>query len=264
MEKALSYILTPVFYLLFLLTLVFFHGVQWVAFNVFGYQAHKNSVSILNWFLMRTSQVLGTTYRYVNPRHLPEDRPIILVSNHQSMYDIPPIIWYFRKYHPKFVSKKELGKGIPSVSYNLRHGGSVLIDRKNTEQSLDAIRSLGNYISQYNRTAVIFPEGTRSKDGTPKPFKKAGLKALFESAPDALVVPMTIIDSWKLHKFGGSFPLGLGVRIQHVVHEPMSIEGDTDELILRLEKIINGEISRNGHAGTTAERADGKDANPST
>ena len=68
----------------------------------------------------------------------------MIVANHQSMNDIPPIIWYLRKHHPKFVSKMELGKGIPSVSYNLVHGGSVLIDRKNSKQAIGQIGKLEN------------------------------------------------------------------------------------------------------------------------
>ena len=40
--------------------------------------------------------------------------------------------------HPKFISKKELGRGFPSVSYNLRVGGSALIERKNPRQALAA------------------------------------------------------------------------------------------------------------------------------
>ena len=44
-------------------------------------------------------------------------QPIIVVSNHQNMMDIPPLIWYFRHQHAKFISKKELGRGIPSVSF---------------------------------------------------------------------------------------------------------------------------------------------------
>lgn len=240
MEKILSYLLSPVFYLVFVFTLVVFQPIQWIALNLFGYRAHKDSVSVLNWFLMRCTQVLGTRYTRSGGMEFPKDRPLIVVSNHQSMYDIPPIIWYFRKYHPKFVSKKELGKGIPSVSFNLRHGGSVLIDRKDSAQSLQAIRSLGEYISRHNRTAVIFPEGTRSRDGNPKPFKRAGLKALLETAPGALLVPVTILNSWKFHKFGGSFPLGLGINVRHEIHPPMEIEGDPDAQIAKLEEIITG------------------------
>jgi 1-acyl-sn-glycerol-3-phosphate acyltransferase len=49
-------------------------------------------------------------------KNIPNGVPIIFVANHQSLYDILGIIWYLRKFHAKFVSKKELGKGIPSVS----------------------------------------------------------------------------------------------------------------------------------------------------
>jgi 1-acyl-sn-glycerol-3-phosphate acyltransferase len=42
------------------------------------------------------------------------------------------------------VSKKELGQGIPSISFNLRHGGSALIDRKDPKQAIPAIKGLGS------------------------------------------------------------------------------------------------------------------------
>ena len=83
-----------------------------------------------------------------------------------------------RKFHPKFVSKKELGKGIPSISYNLNHGGSVLIDRNDPKQAISVIKELSQYIQKTNRSAVIFPEGTRSKTGRPREFAKSGLKIL--------------------------------------------------------------------------------------
>ena len=73
---------------------------------------------------------------------LPEDKPLIFVANHQGLYDIIGIGWLLRKYHPKYVSKLELGKGIPSVSYNLNHGGSVLIDRKDPKQALPALKKM--------------------------------------------------------------------------------------------------------------------------
>lgn len=194
-------------------------------------------VSLLNWSLMRSTNVLGTTYRFTNPYDIPTDRPLIIVTNHQSMYDIPPIIWYMRKHHPKFVSKKELGKGIPSVSYNLRHGGSVLIDRKDAKGSLMEIGKLGFYIEKYNRTAVIFPEGTRSRDGHPKPFKPMGLKMLMKKAPSALIIPISINNSWKLVRFG-KFPMGLGTKVSFDVHKPIENNGDFDELLARTEAAV--------------------------
>ena len=127
--------------------------------------------------------LLGTTYTFKNKERIPKGVPIIFVSNHQSLYDIVGIIWYLRRFHAKFVSKKELGKGIPSVSYNLRHGGSILIDRKDPKQAIPLIKELSEYIETNKRSAVIFPEGTRSKDGKPKEFAQSGLKILCKYAP---------------------------------------------------------------------------------
>ena len=78
----------------------------------------------------------------------------------------------FQKSFPNFVSKKELGKGIPSVSYNLRHGDNVLIDRSDPRQAINTLMKFGRENRKENLTAVIFPEGTRSKIAIPKPFEK--------------------------------------------------------------------------------------------
>jgi len=148
-----------------------------------------------------------------------------------------------RKHHVKFVSKKELGKGIPSVSYNLRHGGSALIDRKNPKQAIAEIIQFSKYIKECNRAAVIFPEGTRSRNGFPKPFQKKGLLTLFKYIPNAVVVPITINNSWKMLRYG-KFPMGLGNHITFTVHEPIKIATFTDKeaLIDAIEATITSNI----------------------
>jgi 1-acyl-sn-glycerol-3-phosphate acyltransferase len=238
MKKILSYPLSAIALLLFFLGLIVFHPIQWICFNGFGYQAHKKSVDYLNFYLLRVANVIGTTFKFENRADIPENTPLILVANHQSLYDIIGIIWFLRKFHPKFVSKKELGKGIPSISYNLNHGGSVLIDRKDPKQAIPMIKKLADYIELLNRTAVIFPEGTRSKDGKPKEFAQSGLKILCKYAPSAYVVPITINGSWKLVKFG-FFPLGLGNRITFTIHKPMAVKDFSfEDLMIRTEKAI--------------------------
>ena len=193
MQKILAYPLTILYFIVFGMTLLIFHPIQWFCFNVLGYKAHKLSVDALQFCLMRCLNVLGTRFSWDNPYAIAKNQPVIIVSNHQSMYDISPIMWYMRKHHVKFVAKKELAKGIPSVSYNLRHGGSVLIDRKNPRQALPAMIKFAEYIENNNRAAVIFPEGTRSKDGMPKPFKTRGLEVLIKKIPSALIVPLSLI-----------------------------------------------------------------------
>lgn len=242
MLKILSYPISVVYTFIFTLILVVFHPIQWFCFNVYGYDALKRSVSVLNLCLMRSTHILGTTYSFRNPHNLPTDRPLIMVCNHQSMYDIPPIIWYLRANHPKFVSKIELGRGLPSVSYNLNHGGSVLIDRKDSKQAVVQIAKLGTYIETHNRSAVIFPEGTRSKTGHPKKFQTTGLKLLIKKAPSALIVPISINNSWKMIRYG-KFPLGLGSHITFNVHQPVEISGDTDALIAKIEKKVTDGVT---------------------
>ena len=244
MKKLLSYPTTILFLIFFGLTLVVFHPIQWICLKVFGYDMHKRSVSILNWFLMRCTNILGTRYSFKNKFDRPANTPLIIVSNHQSMYDIPPIIWHMRKFHPKFVSKIELGKGIPSVSFNLRHGGSVLINRKDPKQSIEQLEKLGKYIEENKRSAVIFPEGTRSRNGLPKKFHTTGLKVLMAHAPSALIVPISINNSWKLLKYG-KFPMGLANHLQFEVHKPIPNEGDPEHLIQQTESLITEGIHSN-------------------
>lgn len=232
MEKIISYPISIIYYLIFGLILCVFHVIQWICFNVFGYQAHKKSVDYLNLSLVRCTQILGTTYKIENLEFVPKGVPVIIVANHQSMYDVPLIIWFLRRLHPKFISKKELGKGIPSVSYNLRHGGSVLIDRKDPQQALPEIKKVAEYIEKYNRSVVIFPEGTRSKTGEPKKFSENGLKTLYQNAPSAYILPVTINNSWKLVKFG-TFPMGLGSKLILTLHQPLKVSDYSFEEILK-------------------------------
>lgn len=243
MRKLLAYPLTVLYLICFGITLIVFHPIQWIANNVFGYQALKITVDWLQFFLMRCLNVLGTRFSFENPYDIPMDTPLIIVANHQSMYDISPIMWYMRKHHPKFISKKELGKGIPSVSYNLRHGGSVLIDRKNPRQALPAIMKFGEYIEKSKHAAVIFPEGTRSKTGVPKPFQTKGLEIMIKKVPSGIIVPISINNSWKMLRYG-KFPMGIGNHLKFTVHQPIKIATfvDKEELIKAVERTISSNI----------------------
>jgi 1-acyl-sn-glycerol-3-phosphate acyltransferase len=242
MQKIISYPLSIVYYLVFLLWLCVFHPIQWVCFNFLGYNAHRISVAILNGFLVRTTHILGTRYNFEGFENIPDKKPLIIVANHQSLFDIIPMIWFLRKCHPKFISKKELGKGIPSVSYNLRNGGSALINRKDPKQALPEIKRVAEYINKNSYSVVIFPEGTRSKTGEPKPFSVNGLKMLYKFAPEAYFLPITINNSWKMTRFG-QFPLGLGNKLTFQIHEALKISDFTfEEIFEKTESVIKKHI----------------------
>ncbi len=237
-QKFFAAILSVLFYPAFFISLIVFHGIQVFCRRILGKKAHKKSVEILNFFLLRCINLVGNTTTYVNNQHIPEEKPLLIVSNHQSMFDISMIAWYMRKYDPLYISKIELGKGIPSISYNLRHGGSVLIDRKNRRQSLPVIMDFGKRLQNQKLTGVIFPEGTRSRDGKPKEFNESGLKLLTRNMPDGYIIPITINNSWKLMRYG-YFPVGGFSNIKLEVHEPIAIAScDFDELKEKVERQI--------------------------
>lgn len=242
MKKYLAYIPSFIYQLLFGLLLVIFHPIQWICLKIGGYSSHKKSVEVLNFFLVHIQYILGTKISFNDRTDIPENVPLIMVSNHQSVHDIPAIIWFMRKYHPKFVAKKELGKGIPSISFNLRHGGSVLIDRKDPRQAISEIKKLGKYIEENNRTAVIFPEGTRSRDGVPKRFSPNGLKMLIKYAPSAYIVPITVNNSWKFLRYGG-FPSELGIHLKFDIHEPIKADSmEFNALFEKVESVIKSNV----------------------
>jgi len=244
MVKLLGYLLTPIYLIVFGLLLVVFHPIQMICRNIWGYSAHKKSVDIMNFLIIKSLLILGTTISFRCLEKLPKERPIILISNHQSMFDIPPITWGFRNHHPKFISKIELGKSIPSVSYNLRYGGSILIDRNKPLKAVKEIEKLGRYIENNKYTASIFPEGTRTKDGKMKPFQSAGVNALLKYAPSAVVVPLVIDGNYELTK-RGLYPMSFGVKIKFTVLD--SIEPDTttvEELVMKAEDMIRAALEK--------------------
>lgn len=247
MKKLLSWLLTPVFLLSWLVILNVFHLLQVIAFRVLGAQAHQAVVAVLNGFLLHSLWLLGTRFSVHFSEQLPLNRPIIFVANHQNKVDIVGISWYLRQYSPKFVSKIELARGLPSVSYNLRHSGAALINRSDAKQALTEIGRLGQLIEQTQTSAVIFPEGTRAPTGEMKAFNTAGIKLLLKKAPHALVVPIYIHQTWTLNRFG-KLPMSVGENIRWTVLPAIEPEGKTanDVAILAEERIHQAWIAQTG------------------
>lgn len=242
LKKIIALPFSIIFYVLYGLTLLIMHVVQWLAYNLGGYNAHHQSVKVMNGLLVACTKVLFTSYKYSGKEKLPKGVPIIFVANHQSMYDISPIEYDVADFHPKFISKIELGKGLPSISYNLQKGGSALIDRKNGKQAIDAIKKLAIYIQENNYSAVIFPEGTRSTNGAPREFKESGLKVLAKYAKGAYVVPVTLNNTWEITKWG-LFPLNLGTKVTIQYHDPLKVSDyKFDELFAKTEEAVKSKI----------------------
>ena len=161
----------------------------------------------------------------------------LFISNHQSMYDIPIFGGILTKHFPKYVAKESLAKGIPSISLNLRRGANALIDRGDRDQAIEAIRYMASECQRRDVAAVIFPEGTRSRDGSIGSYKVTGVAALMEGAPDLDIIPTVIDGSWKVFA-NNMFPIPFGTRVKVKFGEPVprSDDEDPDEIVERCER----------------------------
>jgi len=237
MKRFFAFVLTPFFWVLSALTVIGWHPLIIIAKQI-NEKSFNQVVALGNCLMLVHLRVLGTRINFYDQTEIPPDLPLIIVSNHQSLYDIPLHVWFLRKFAPKFVAKKELAYGFPSASYTLRNDGSALIDRGDSEQALREIRRLGKLIQEENGAACIFPEGTRSRDGNLKRFKSAGLKALLEAAPSAIILPIAINGTWHITK-ENMLPVPLGIKIDYHVLKPISRDGHSGpEVLARARKQI--------------------------
>ena len=95
----------------------------------------------------------------------------MVVANHQSLMDIPLILAYVTR--GGFIAKKELEK-VPGVAWFIKYMGGVFIDRENPRQIAGEIKKvLKNLRNGVNY--IVFPEGTRTEDGSVLEFKKGSI-----------------------------------------------------------------------------------------
>jgi 1-acyl-sn-glycerol-3-phosphate acyltransferase len=245
MKKILGWIFTPLCGFVFVFSLLMGHVIQYIGLHLFGYKGQKFGADLLGKMLLYSLKFVGASWDLPKlPASLRTDKPILVISNHQSLFDISVLIAIFARHHVKFVSKIELSKGIPGISFNLRHGGSALIDRKNPEQALPELKKFGKFIEDNNYCGCIFPEGTRAVDGRVKPFKSRGLATLLEAAPNAVIIPVALDNLWEIVQYN-YLPIPFGVKFKATILEPIEREGKTaDQIVQECEYKIRKQLGQ--------------------
>lgn len=157
---------------------------------------------------------------------LPEQ--FMLISNHQSLMDIVVYLkYFFPKRTVRFVAKDSLGK-VPMVGKMLRTQGHCMIPRTGGAGiAMKSIERFGNRMIERRQNPIIFPEGTRSRDGTLRPFYAAGFRRLSETVHLPVVV-CALDGGWKLASltelFRNLYKGVYRVKILHVYDSPASKE----------------------------------------
>lgn len=133
-------------------------------------------------------RVTVTGYSNIDP-----GRSYIYMSNHQSNFDIPVLLAYLDTQF-RYLAKAELFK-IPIFGYAMKRAGYISIDRSNRKSAFESLKEAAKKIRN-GASVLIFPEGTRSRDGNIRPFKKGGFALAVDSGVP--VVPIVIHGTWSI------------------------------------------------------------------
>lgn len=192
--------------------------------------------TVKNW-ADRLLKVSGCKVEVIGAENIPKDRNVLFVSNHQGNFDIPLLIRYLDK--PKgFVAKKELGKA-PMLSSWMKAMNCVFMDRDNPRESIRAIKAGTNLLKE-GYSLVLFPEGTRSRDGNLGEFKAGGLRLATKSKVD--IVPITINGTKDIMNKDSLIIRPAKVKI--IVSPVIKVE-EYDEDTKELTDVIHNIISKN-------------------
>jgi 1-acyl-sn-glycerol-3-phosphate acyltransferase len=147
---------------------------------------------VLTWMPRLAFRALnvGFGFRFTLDRgslkKLPER--FVMISNHQSLVDIPALMAFCPERRLRFVAKDSLGAGIPYISQVLKYQRHALIQRKGGMSA--TMITMGKFARRSvseNFVPVIFPEGTRSVDGRVKTFYSAGFRVLSDAVQEPIV-----------------------------------------------------------------------------
>ena len=130
----------------------------------------------------------GVTVAVEGTEHLSATAAQIIVANHQSWFDILAVFSAL-PVEVRFVAKKELF-AIPFFGSTLKALGHVRLDRTNLKAAIAAYAVAAGFIRDQRLSVLVFPEGTRSRDGKLQPFKTGPFVLAIESG--APVVPVYV------------------------------------------------------------------------
>ncbi len=191
---------------------------------------------LLAKLLWQAFRLTGAELEVRGREHIVAGERYVVVANHQGFSDVIVISSALSELQARYVAKRELARGWPSISYLIVASGSAIIDRKQPQAAIAEIERLGHQAKREGWSVAIFPEGTRAKDGHPRSWKIRGVKALLDTTGPCRVLPVSLRGGAELFAHNGA-PFRAGVRMACVVHPPVDPPGPDDDFGEWLEGI---------------------------
>jgi 1-acyl-sn-glycerol-3-phosphate acyltransferase len=193
-----------------------------------------------SWLILSTT---GVSVEVRGLEQLVRGKTYIFVANHQSIYDIP-VVFSSLPYQLRIIAKESLGR-FPFLGWHLRRTGHLLVDRRNPDRS--GILKRWRALVGQGLSLIIFPEGTRSQDGSVGIFKAGSFLLAVEA--QLPIVPLSIDGTRSVMRKGRLMTCpGHATLVVHAPIETAGLDvGAARELASRVRGIVSG--------GTTVDAA---------
>ncbi len=162
-----------------------------------------------SWLILKTT---GVSVEIEGLERLDRSRSYVFAANHQSIYDIP-ILFVSLPFQLRIIAKESLGR-IPFLGWHLHRTGHVLVDR--AKPGAGVLRMMQRLVAA-GHSLIVFPEGTRSTDGTVGRFKGGSFVVALQAGLP--VVPITVVGSRHV-MFRGQLMVRPG-HVRVIVHDPI-------------------------------------------
>jgi len=146
-------------------------------------------------------------------QHLEPGRTYVFVANHQSLFDIPVLFWSL-PFQLRIIAKESLGR-FPVIGAHLKRSGHMLVDRSRPDRA--GIFGWAGRLTRDGLSLIVFPEGTRSRDGRVQPFKGGSFYLAMQAGLP--LVPLSVVGSRHVMR-KGEVTARPG-RVSLVIHPPI-------------------------------------------
>lgn len=182
------------------------------------FDRHGKRVYRLNqfwtWVILRLG---GISLKVIGSERIDPLQQYVFMVNHQSNIDIPVLVQGLRSFQLRWIAKRELLR-VPFFGWAMWASKHIIVDRANRSDAIKSLQQARQLIAA-GISIVIFPEGTRSRDGKLLPFKKGGfLLAVQTGRP---IVPITIRGSSELLP-PGAWRLN-GGTVELIIDQPVAV-----------------------------------------
>jgi 1-acyl-sn-glycerol-3-phosphate acyltransferase len=192
-----------------------------------GYFAH-GCARAWSWLILATT---GVEVTVEGLERVVPGKTYVFVANHQSIYDTPCLFWSI-PFQLRIIAKESLGS-FPMLGPHLKRTGHLLVDRKHPDRA--GIFGWASRLTANGLSLIIFPEGTRSRDGFLGKFKGGGIMLAMQAGLP--LVPISVVGSRHVMK-KGELTTKPG-RVTVIVHEPMVTAANTEPSVAQVRELAD-------------------------